>query len=190
MKFTPEYIELQRQMHQRPGGYGGKGGRHAQAIKNFIGEFPPHSIETVLDYGAGQRQLHQALVLDGMGRGYEIFDYDPAVEAIQNKQIEKADIVVCTDVLEHIEPDCLTDVLDDIFSTARKAVFLCIACGPAGKDLPDGRNAHLIQAEPHWWIEKLSWYPFKIMDVVMTYASNAPAGFTTPKHITVRMKAP
>jgi hypothetical protein len=28
--------------------------------------------------------------------------------------------------------------------------------GPAGKTLPDGRNAHLIQKPSSWWLPKLS----------------------------------
>ena len=66
-----------------------------------------------------------------------------------------SDLVACIDVLEHIEPDCLDAVLDDLARvTARVGVFT-IATGPAAKTLPDGRNAHLIQEAPEWWMPKL-----------------------------------
>jgi hypothetical protein len=59
------------------------------------------------------------------------------------------------DVLEHIEPDCLDDVLDDLKRVTKGIGFFTVACGPAAKVLPDGRNAHLIQEPPEWWLPKL-----------------------------------
>jgi 2-polyprenyl-3-methyl-5-hydroxy-6-metoxy-1,4-benzoquinol methylase len=64
---------------------------------------------------------------------------------------EPHDIVACTDVLEHIEPDCLDDVLKDIRRCTKKVAFLLIATRPAIKVLADGRNAHLIQQPYTWW---------------------------------------
>ena len=40
-------------------------------------------------------------------------------------------------------------------SLSRKAAFLTIATGPAKKFLPDGRNAHLIQEGPDYWLPLL-----------------------------------
>jgi hypothetical protein len=36
-----------------------------------------------------------------------------------------------------------------------KSAWLIVACYPAKKILPDGRNAHLSVHEPDWWIEKI-----------------------------------
>ena len=48
------------------------------------------------------------------------------------------------ELMEHIEPECLEEVLDNLQWLSLKAVFLVIATRPAKKMLADGRNAHLI----------------------------------------------
>jgi hypothetical protein len=63
--------------------------------------------------------------------------------------------VACIDVLEHIEPHLLDSVLDHLKSLAVQALFATVHCGPAKKILSDGRNAHLIQQPPSWWLPKL-----------------------------------
>jgi hypothetical protein len=99
----------------------------------------------VLDYGCGKGNL-------GIGR-----KYDPAIPEYA-KDPDPADLVVCTDVLEHIEPECLEDVLKHIQSKCRKKAFFVISTRPAKKILPDGRNAHLIIQPSGWWVSTLSRY--------------------------------
>jgi hypothetical protein len=101
----------------------------------------------VLDYGCGQRTLEREL-------GFQIKNYDPCIPGLDDAPLP-ADIVACTDVLEHIEPGCLDAVLDDLQRVTRKIGFFVIATRPAKKVLPDGRNAHLIQEGVHWWLPKL-----------------------------------
>lgn len=64
-------------------------------------------------------------------------------------------MVVCIDVLEHIEPDCLEAVLDDLKRVTASFGIFTVATGPAKKVLADGRNAHLIQQDPEWWMMKI-----------------------------------
>ncbi len=80
--------------------------------------------------------------------------YDPAIEGLDDEP-EPADLVVCGDVLEHIEPECLDAVLDDLKRCTVKAIFLTVATRPAKKTLSDGRNAHLIQQPAEWWLPKI-----------------------------------
>jgi hypothetical protein len=63
-------------------------------------------------------------------------------------------MVCCIDVLEHIEPDLLDNVLDDLKRVTKRIGFFTVSTSPAEKTLPDGRNAHLIQAAPEWWLPK------------------------------------
>lgn len=105
----------------------------------------------VLDYGAGQQTLKQSL--QGLNNVH-IDCYDPAIPELA-KLPQPADFVTCTDVLEHIEPECIDEVLDHIRSVANKMVLLVIPTGPAAKFLPDGRNAHLLQKPVDWWLPKL-----------------------------------
>jgi hypothetical protein len=63
--------------------------------------------------------------------------------------------VVCTDVLEHVEPEYLDSVLDELQRVTRNVGFFVVHTGAAMNHLPDGRNAHLIQQPPEWWLPKI-----------------------------------
>ena len=144
---TPEYRDLNRKLHEDNAHYGS--GDQTAKWYPFIGQFAQLlKAASILDYGAGKGKMAQALA------GHIVVPYDPAVPGIDDAP-EPHDLVACLDVLEHIEPDCLDEVLDDIARCAVKAVFLTVAMVPARKVLADGRNAHLIQKPPEWWIPKL-----------------------------------
>lgn len=144
------YRDEQRTLHARPGGYGGKGDKWAPAVAGLVARFGATS---VLDYGCGQGALKTALrpLVAGDVR---IDDYDPAIPG-KDGNPSFADLVVCTDVLEHIEPDRLLTVLQHLNILARKALFLVIATRPSNKTLSDGRNAHLIVQPDKWWAKTL-----------------------------------
>jgi hypothetical protein len=144
MKITPEYLEQNRKLHSE-GRYGISGGKWANVVLQLCER---HQTRDVLDYGCGQRLLEKGL-------GWKIRNYDPCIGDLDAPP-EPADIVVCTDVLEHIEPECLDDVLDDLKRVVQKKGFLVIATRPAEKFLPDGRNAHLIQQSSGWWLPRLA----------------------------------
>lgn len=65
------------------------------------------------------------------------------------------DLVVCTDVMEHIERDCLKSVLEHLQALTTKVLFLDVSTVAAKKVLADGRNAHLIQQSGGWWLMEL-----------------------------------
>lgn len=68
-----------------------------------------------------------------------------------------AGIVVCTDVLEHIEPACLDEVINHMRALMRVAGYFVIATRPdESKLLSDGRNPHLIIKPGDWWRSRLS----------------------------------
>jgi Methyltransferase domain len=100
-----------------------------------------------LDYGCGKSLLAKALP-------WPIWEYDPAIPG-KEESPRAADLVVCTDVLEHIEPEKLPFVLDDLRRCVKKVGYFLIHTGPAAKKLSDGRNAHLIQKSRDWWEKKL-----------------------------------
>tara|TARA_S200002703_G_scaffold107486_1_gene93376 strand:+ start:2423 stop:2824 length:402 start_codon:yes stop_codon:yes gene_type:complete len=102
----------------------------------------------VLDYGCGKGTLGAAL-------GREIKEYDPAIPGKDERPVA-ADIVACTDVLEHIEPDCIDDVLDDLARVTKSVLFVTVCVVPAKKKLADGRNAHILLKPFDWWAGKLT----------------------------------
>lgn len=149
---SDEYRRLNEELHKESAEYGsGSGKKYAGFILEAMRRT---GSRTVLDYGCGKGTLRKAL-------GPMVSNYDPAVPQWSGRPSE-ADLVVCTDVLEHVEPEHLEDVLKDIRRLARKAVFLVISCRPATKTLPDGRNAHLTVEKQAWWAEKLS-NDFKVL---------------------------
>jgi hypothetical protein len=146
MLITDEYLALQRQMHAAPKGYGGKGDKWADVVEGIVKD---HAIGSVLDYGCGQGSLGRELAK----RGIKIEEYDPAIRG-KDKAPKGAELVVTTDVLEHVEPDRIDDVLDHLRSLTKLMIFAVIATGPAGKHLPDGRNAHILLRDRPWWHEQ------------------------------------
>jgi len=140
---SAEYLSLQKQLHAT-GKYGVSGHKYAGLVHNIMRDY---NTSDVLDYGCGQRSLERAL-------GVVIRNYDPSIEGL-DKRPEPADIVACTDVLEHIEPAHLDAVLDDLQRLVKKAGLFVVFTQPAVKVLADGRNAHLIQEKMDWWMPKL-----------------------------------
>lgn len=105
----------------------------------------------LLDYGCGSR-LSLAKALKCFHRlTYQA--YDPGVPKFSSPPLP-AQMVCCVDVLEHIEPECIDAVLDDLKRLTEAVFFGTVATGPAAKSLSDGRNAHLIQQPLRWWIPK------------------------------------
>ena len=108
--------------------------------------------QTMIDYGCGRGYLKP--ILAQKLPTLRVLEYDPAVEG---KEIcpQNADLVFCGDVLEHIEPHLLNNVLAHIKATKLKVVIAWVDHMPAIKTLADGRNAHILQRPHHWWKKKL-----------------------------------
>jgi len=137
------YQREQVRLHRQPQGYGGKGRKWAQTVIWLRRHL---QADSVLDYGCGQGSLAKSLRQVGV----TCREYDPAIPG-KDALPGFADLVVCTDVLEHIEPDKLDAVLDHLKGLARKALILVVNLRLANKTLSDGRNAHLIIETAEWW---------------------------------------
>lgn len=141
------YRQEQQQLHGNPN-YGVASIQFAPLVTEFLNQF---GIRTLLDYGAGKGRLAKHI-----RPNHEIVMtfYDPAVPVWSNLP-KPHQMVVCIDVLEHIEPDLLNNVLDHLAELTEKIGFFTVHTGPAIKVLSDGRNAHLIQKPPSWWLPKI-----------------------------------
>lgn len=126
---------------------------------------------TLLDYGAGEQTLEHTLreVLPSV----RVTSYDPGIPGIDTRPKGTWDIVVCTDVLEHVEPQYVDDTLVLLRKLTGKVAILNIATRPAKTILPDGRNAHLTVHPEKWWAEKLNRHFRKLV-----LATNAGKGFS------------
>jgi hypothetical protein len=127
---------------------------YAPMVAKMIDQY---KVDTLLDYGAGARLTLIKTIAEQrlVSRKFDYRAYEPAIE-MYAKSPEPAEMVACIDVLEHIEPDYLDNVLNDLKRVTQKIGLFTIACGPAGKMLSDGRNAHLIQEPPEWWLPKIT----------------------------------
>lgn len=124
--------------------YGARGDKWAQKVRDLADTFEARSI---LDYGCGKGALKTALALD---TDIDIREYDPAIPG-KTALPAPADLVVCTDVLEHIEPDCIDAVVAHLKGLTRHVLFVVVSTRPAVKTLTDGRNAHLIVQPLETW---------------------------------------
>lgn len=148
---TEEYRQQNALLHEQRADFGANGHRYAQQIRELAQAVQANEI---LDYGAGKCTLSDAL------HDLNVINYEPAFPHLAATP-DPADLVVCGDVLEHIEPECLDAVMDDLARVTKKCLFATVATRPAVKTLPDGRNAHLIQQPMQWWLPKF-WDRFTI----------------------------
>lgn len=139
---SESYRELNRQLHEQRPDYGAHGHRWADYVTMLVERM---QTKDVLDFGCGKRTLEREL-------GYPIRNFDPALLGLDDTP-EPADIVVCGDVLEHVEPEHLDAVLRELQRLTKRVCFMVIATRPAKKTMPDGRNTHLIVQPARWWLE-------------------------------------
>ncbi len=146
---SENYKTLNRKLHADDATYGASGGTWVDDVARLMAE---QKFVSALDYGAGKGELAKGLA----EREIAIYQYDPAVPGIDDAlALVPHELVICTDVLEHIEPDRIQEVINHIHFLTTRALFFSISCQPARKLLEDGRNAHLIVNSPDLWIERL-----------------------------------
>ena len=154
---SEEYRAEQQRLHKNPR-YGVASLAFAPVVKSLL---KLGRCTSISDYGAGKCNLKRALGLKDAGP-VEYHPYDPAFP--EYGPPTEADLVTCIDVLEHIELSALDSVLGELSAITGRLAFLTVHTGPAKKTLSDGRNAHLIQESPGWWLARLEPY-FDILHV-------------------------
>lgn len=161
---SDEYRKQLEEMHQRVDSRGSTWG--ASACRKIYDLLPwilrDGEPATLLDYGSADGKFQYQARRRGLLPNTEIIEYDPGIPEKANNNIP-CEMVICIDVLEHIEPDLLDAVLLDLARCTEQTAILDIATTKARQILPDGRNAHLIIERPKWWRYKLENY-FDILD--------------------------
>jgi SAM-dependent methyltransferase len=127
--------------------------------------------KSVLDYGVGQGGLHvwrDPVILKMANDGgapvlavlYDPYSKDESVR-LKPSSDSKFDIVTCTDVLEHILPEDIDNVLWDLVNYTKKMLHCSVATYPAGKFICDengkdifNQSLHTIVKTKRWWIDK------------------------------------
>lgn len=146
MRITPEYLAMNQEMHRTKPSYGTSGAAWVKTVNTLAAGY---QCESIIDYGCGKAMLSQYL---RRVCPIKVQNYDPAVPEFAARP-HSADLVVCTDVMEHVEPLCTDSVLLDIREMMNKVAFFNISTRPAVKHLPDGRNAHINLRAPYEWFD-------------------------------------
>lgn len=123
--------------------------------------FPRH-FATAIDFGSGSGRLVKAWRSEGIeARGFDIStqaaDADVAPYIFigclwEFATIIRYDVAVCADVMEHIPPEKVREVIRCISDACGMCVFK-IANFPS---VHDGRELHLTLQPRGWWAEQLS----------------------------------
>jgi hypothetical protein len=145
---SEDYRKMQQQLHQNPH-YGVASVEYAPLVAEVMQKLGTREL---LDYGAGKGRLGATLE-DMFDEPFTIHHYDPAIPQWSDAP-EPCKLVTCIDVLEHIEPNLIDNVLDDLKRVTAALGLFTVHTGRAAKVLLDGRNAHLIQKPPAWWLPK------------------------------------
>ncbi len=147
--YSQKHIDFQKQVHKECPAYGSASLIFAPMVSELCNA---NSINTLLDYGSGLGEVPQNLELD---HDMDVQLYDPAVEKFVDAP-KAAEMVICLDVLDAVEKDCIDGVLDDIKRLTTKMAFISIntvqpESTSANDDAKAGRDFQPLE----WWLPKL-----------------------------------
>lgn len=138
---SDDYRALQAELHKNPD-YGSASVLFAPIVSKICEQY---GVQEILDYGAGKGRLAQHLRTK---RPIRMTMYDPVMPQWSARP-EPAEMVACVDVLEHIEPEKLENVLDDLRRCVKRVGFFSVSTVAAEKILSDGRNAISLSSRRH-----------------------------------------
>jgi O-methyltransferase domain len=146
------YTEQYNELHKKNADYGASSITLFKEVSLIIEFIKP---KTILDYGCGKGAL-----INKIAQKYPSITchkYDPSINGIETITITEADLVINTDVLEHIPEELIDGVLEKI-STLSQNVFFNLHHGLANTILPNGENAHCTVKPPDWYHQKMNKY--------------------------------
>jgi hypothetical protein len=165
---SKEYRDQLRGLHEAQSTWGNGPRGHILRISKWIYDT---KITELLDYGCGKgKNIPHMLPIS-------IVNYDPGVPQ-WDVDPRVCRHLMCMDVLEHIEPEHLDNVLTHIASKFTVSALMSISLAESRDILPDGRNAHILIRPATWWIDTLQRY-FTLNTV--EFKSNVILVFITPK---------
>lgn len=158
-----DYQDQIQAMHSR--GKFNNGAKQFDIVRPFIEQYHPTNL---IDFGCGKGAL--IATINEHYPSVEVYGYDPGNPEFSTMPLRTFDTIISTDAIEHIEPEHLADSLRVMSDKMERCGFFRIACHPAKKLLPDGRNCHLIVEEPAWWREQI----LKYMNVDIVWEQTVP----------------
>jgi SAM-dependent methyltransferase len=124
---------------------------------------------TILDFGCGtaihwhkhtlvNKTKSLMTVLGEKVQGF--YRYDPAVDIYSKKPTTKFDLVVCSDVLEHIPDSELQNFIDEASSYVDTGgtLMFSVSTSPSNNSFLSGENMHINIKSPDEWVQLLKKY--------------------------------
>lgn len=145
-------VDQYRILHQTNPDYGASSVKFVEELSLFIEHLRPRS---VLDFGCGKGSLIRTLALKYPDITFS--GYDPAIMGKEQLPDATFDLVINTDVLEHIPEPALPKVLAQISRLSRN-VFFNLHHAETRTILPNGENAHCTIKPPEWYHALLGHY--------------------------------
>lgn len=133
-------------MHDKKKFSGSSLERYLTEIKHLIKKY---DCKTLLDYGCGKAVHHKKPLIDTTL-------YDPYYSPYSKKPDGTFDMVICTDVMEHIPEEEVGQILAQLINYTDRVLFLAISTVPAKKTFSNGVNVHLTIKPKEWWESMLS----------------------------------
>lgn len=146
--------------HKKTDGSWG-GGHSVDKLPKYEGTLKRLDVQTILDYGCANGKFK--VYMNKHKPQYTIYEYDPGIRGKDSNPLP-ADFIVCCDVMEHVEPEYLDNVLKHLRGLTLKGGYFNISTKKAITILSDGTNAHKIVQDGEWWIEKFKEY-FDVEDI-------------------------
>lgn len=148
MKHHYKDLELYKQLHQSRS-YGDSGFGYVDDVSSFIKHT---NAKTILDFGSGTGSLKKALKNIHQ---IEIDEFDPCVAGKTKIPQLQYDLVITTDLLEHLHKEEIDNLFDEMMSLNPQFMYHGISTRPARILLPDGTNCHKTVENANWWIDKI-----------------------------------
>lgn len=149
---TINYIEEYKKLHSTNSTFGTSNIEQLKFINLIIEYIKPN---TILDYGCGKGTLINEL--RDIYPNIKFYGYDPAVPEFSTLPTGKFDLVINTDVLEHIPENTIKEVITQIKNCSNN-VFFQLHHAKASQILPNGENAHCTIKPPKWYLKLLKKY--------------------------------
>ena len=158
-----EYIASEyKRMHQAKQFPGRSLEKHLPELKALVEEY---NCQSLLDYGCGEAMHHRKPFLVG-----NTTLYDPYCEPYSRVPVGTFDMVICTDVMEHIPEQDVARVIADLINYTDKVLFLAICTKPASKKFANGINVHLTVQPAPWWDRLIDSFNIDGLKIVRHYS--------------------
>ena len=145
MTLVTDYYRSVLEKEHAQGEWGEASKHYADTVHRLMIKWHQNEI---LDYGAGAGNL--GIILKNLMPDVIVHNYEPGI-AKWNHTPNPCNMVACIDVIEHIEPECLDDVIKDLVRVINKFAFVTISTVEAHRVLNNGWNAHInLKTQDEW----------------------------------------